>query len=207
MLPLVWFRRGLASLTIPKDLNMNIKWTVFAFVAGAALSWGVYVPLVHDAANRFGSNLRAFLMVGIAYFLVAVLVPCFFIFFKGDPTQKGAPNWGNSSITYGLLAGVAGAAGALCVIFAAKEAGSMAPLIVAPMVFAGAPIINTIASVTIFAHGKKFESFSGSFYIGLFVAIAGMLLVMFNKPNEIKVPTVTPATANATAGDAAKTPQ
>ena len=186
---------------------MNIKWTVLAFVAGAALSWGVYVPLVHDAASRFGSNLRAFLMVGIAYFLVAVLVPCFFIFIKGDPTQKGSPNWGSSSVTYGLLAGIAGAAGALCVIFAAKEAGSMAPLIVAPMVFAGAPIINTIASVTIFAHGKKFESFSGSFYIGLFVAIAGMLLVMFNKPNEIKVPSVTPTAANATAGDAAKTPQ
>ena len=194
-------------MTLPKDLNMNIKWTVFAFVAGAALSWGVYVPLVHDAANRFGSNLRAFLMVGIAYFLVAVLVPCFFIFFKGDPTQKGAPNWGSPSITYGLLAGVAGAAGALCVIFAAKEAGSMAPLIVAPMVFAGAPIINTIASVTIFAHGKKFESFSGSFYIGLFVAIAGMLLVMFNKPNEIKVSPVTPSAANAAAGDAVKPPQ
>ncbi len=197
----------MASLTLPKDLNMNIKWTVFAFVAGAALSWGVYVPLVHDAANRFGSNLRAFLMVGIAYFLVAVLVPCFFIFFKNDPTQKGAPNWGSSSVTYGLLAGVAGAAGALCVIFAAKEAGSMAPLIVAPMVFAGAPIINTIASVTIFAHGKKFESFSGSFYIGLFVAIAGMLLVMFNKPNEIKVSPVTPSAANAAAGDAVKPPQ
>ena len=187
---------------------MNIKWTVFAFVAGAALSWGVYVPLVHDAANRFGSNLRAFLMVGVAYFLVAVLIPSFFIFYKGDPTAKNLSNlnWGSWSITYGILAGVAGAAGALCVIFAAKEAGAAAPFIVAPMVFAGAPIINTIVSVTIFAHGKKFESLSPSFYIGLIVAIAGMLLVMFNKPNEIKIPSQPIAAAVATAGGGATTP-
>ena len=187
---------------------MNIKWTVLAFVAGAALSWGVYVPLVHDATTRFGSNLRAFLMVGIAYFLVAVLIPSFFIFYKGDPTAKDPAklNWTAPSITYGILAGIAGAAGALCVIFAVKEAGAMAPFVVAPMVFAGAPIINTIVSVTVFAHGKKFESLSPSFYIGLIVAIAGMLLVMFNKPNEIKAASQSVAAAGATAGGGSTTP-
>ena len=52
------------------------KWlVVLLFVAGAALSWGVYVPLVHGAAMKLQSNLRAFLFVGVAYFLVAVLVP------------------------------------------------------------------------------------------------------------------------------------
>ena len=188
---------------------MNIKWTVLAFVAGAALSWGVYVPLVHDATTRFGSTLRAFLMVGIAYFLVAVLIPSFFIFYKGDPTAKDSAklNWATPSITFGILAGIAGAAGALCVIFAVKEAGSAAPFIVAPLVFAGAPIINTIVSVTIFAHGKKFESLSASFYIGLVVAIAGMLLVMFNKPNEIKASAQPVAAFAATAGGGSTTPQ
>ena len=44
---------------------MNPKWLLVAtFVAGAALSWGVYVPLVHLATKNIGSNLRAFLMVG-----------------------------------------------------------------------------------------------------------------------------------------------
>ena len=187
---------------------MNIKWTVLAFVAGAALSWGVYVPLVHDAAIRFGSNLRAFLMVGIAYFLVAVLIPSFFIFYlKVDPTAKDAAklNWGTPSITYGILAGIAGAAGALCVIFAVKEAGSTAAFIVAPLVFAGAPIINTIVSVTIFAHGKKYESLSPSFYIALLVATAGMALVVINKPNEIK--NISPAAAAVGASSAAESPK
>ena len=59
------------------------------FVATAALSWGVYVPTVHAAADKLGSNLRAFLMVGVAYFLTAVLVPCLFIFvLNNDPTVR-----------------------------------------------------------------------------------------------------------------------
>jgi hypothetical protein len=95
---------------------------------------------------------------------VAVLIPSIFIFLlKNDPTVKNPADlsWAPMSLTWGLLAGIAGAAGALCVIFAVKEAGSIGPLIVAPLVFAGAPIINTIASMTFLSHGKKFEAPSG----------------------------------------------
>lgn len=165
-----------------------MKWTVYAFIAGAALSWGVYVPLVHDATTKLGSNLRAFLMVGVAYFLVAVLIPSIFIFLmKNDPTVKNpaALNWAPMSLTWGLMAGIAGAAGALCVIFAVKEAGAAGPLIVAPLVFAGAPIINTIASMTFLAHGKKFEAPSGVYYLGLVLAASGMAMVMLNKPKPV----------------------
>ena len=165
-----------------------MKWTVYAFIAGAALSWGVYVPLVHDATTKLGSNLRAFLMVGVAYFLVAVLIPSIFIFLmKNDPTVKNpaALNWAPMSLTWGLMAGIAGAAGALCVIFAVKEAGPIGPLIVAPLVFAGAPIINTIASMTFLAHGKKFEAPSGIYYLGLVLAASGMAMVMLNKPKPV----------------------
>jgi hypothetical protein len=168
----------------------SIKWTVFAYIAGAALSWGVYVPLVHKATASLGSNLRAFLMVGVAYFLVAVLVPAFFIFvLKNDPTVKNAAklNWASASLTVGLLAGAAGAIGALFVIFATRDAVAavgpvVGPLIVAPAVFAGAPIVNTIASMTIFAHGRKFEAPGAGFYLGLVLAAAGMVMVMVNKP-------------------------
>jgi drug/metabolite transporter (DMT)-like permease len=184
---------------------MSSKWMlILTFISGAALSWGIYVPLVHRATSELGTNLRAFLMVGVAYFLVAVLVPGFFIFvLKNDPTLKPTvtPNWNTSSLMWGLMAGVSGAVGALCVIFATKDAVSLlgpatGPLIVAPLVFAGAPIINTIASMTIFAHGKL-EKPSPSFYIGLVVAAAGMALVMVNKPKSI--PNSAPkATASST---------
>jgi branched-subunit amino acid transport protein len=191
---------------------MNIKWTVLAFIAGAALSWGVYVPFVHEATSKLGSNLRAFLMVGVAYFLVAVLVPGIFIFLlKNDPTVRNPAllNWNVGSLGWGLAAGISGAIGALCVIFATRDAVStlgpvVGPLIVAPLVFAGAPIINTIASITIFAHGRKFEPPSISFYIGLAVAAAGMVLVMVNKPKTVDVskapvaPSVAPVTPTVT---------
>lgn len=171
----------------------DIKWTVWAFVSGAALSWGIYVPLVHDATAKLGSNLRAFLMVGVAYFLVAVLVPGIFIFLlKSDPTAKDVSklNWFGPSVLSGILAGVSGAVGALCVIFATRDAVAsvgpvVGPLVVAPLVFAGAPIINTIASITIFAHGKKFEAPGLLFYVGLALAATGMATVMVNKPKAV----------------------
>ena len=87
-------------------------------------------------------------------------------------------------MTLGLLAGISGAAGALCVIFAVKEAGAAGPLIVAPLVFAGAPIVNTLASITFLSHGKKFDAPSGLFYVGLVLAASGMAMVMLNKPKE-----------------------
>lgn len=168
---------------------MNPKWLLVAtFVVGAALSWGVYVPLVHLATKNIGSNLRAFLMVGVAYFLVAVLVPSLFIFvLKNDPTAKPNVNWATGSLLWGLLAGISGAIGALCVIFATRDAVALAgpitgPLLVAPLVFAGAPIINTIASMTIFAHGQKIPAPAPQFYAGLCMAAIGMAMVMVYKP-------------------------
>ena len=84
------------------------KWMlVLLFVAGAALSWGNYVPMVHVAAQQLKSNLRAFLFVGIAYFLVAVLIPGIMIFLlKWDPTEKGTANFDFTPSMWGIAAGV-----------------------------------------------------------------------------------------------------
>ncbi len=89
-------------------------------------------------------------MVGVAYFLVAVLIPAFFLMVAKDPTAKANPNFNTVPMGWGLLAGTAGALGALCVIFAANTAGKAGVIYVAPLVFAGAPIINTIATITVF---------------------------------------------------------
>ncbi|MCH2202364.1 MAG: hypothetical protein MK102_10360 [Fuerstiella sp.] len=167
--------------------SLPVKPNVLLFVTMAALAWGVYVPLVHGAASKLGSSLRAFLMVGVAYFLTAVLVPCLFIFWmNNDPTVRDPTNvnFRVPNMMWGLAAGVAGAAGALCVIFAAKAAGPGAALYVAPLVFAGAPIINTIAAITIFSHGKTAAP-SAPFYLGLVLAAAGAAMVMVYKPGEI----------------------
>lgn len=186
-----------------KESNfMNIKVSVLLFIAGAAMSWGLYVPVVHKATAALGSNLRAFLMVGIAYFLVAVVVPCVFIFvLKNDPTASGkiAPNFQLTSMVWGVLAGVAGAVGALCVIFAVKTAGPGAAIYVAPLVFAGAPIINTFVSMTFFSHGAT-EKPGPLFFGGLILAASGAAMVMLFKPKPVAaapapIPVIEPAEA------------
>ena len=156
---------------------------VLLFVTGAALSWGVYVPIVHEASLQLKSNLRAFLFVGVAYFLVAVLIPSILIFvLKNDPTTKGVPNFDSGPVTWGLVAGVAGAVGALCIIFAANTAGPGSAIYVAPLVFAGAPIVNTIANMTYFHPVKMMPDWR--FFAGLALAAAGMAMVVLFKPQS-----------------------
>ena len=163
---------------------------VLMFVALAALSWGVYVPSVHVAATQLKSNLRAFLLVGVAYFLVAVLVPSFMIFvLNWDPTVKGTPNFEPRPMLWGLWAGTAGAIGALGVIFAVTAAGKGGAIYVAPLVFAGAPIINTIATITNFHPVKTMPDWR--FFAGLLLAAAGAAMVMIFKPQD--APHATPA--------------
>ena len=48
-------------------------WTLF--VVGAVISWGMYGPILHKGQVQLGNPLRALLCVGIAYFLIGVLVP------------------------------------------------------------------------------------------------------------------------------------
>ncbi|HLM59108.1 MAG TPA: hypothetical protein VK422_23590, partial [Pyrinomonadaceae bacterium] len=48
-------------------------WIIFAL--GAALAWGLYGPVLHQGQAALGSPLRALLCVGVAYFLIGVLVP------------------------------------------------------------------------------------------------------------------------------------
>lgn len=173
---------------------------VLAFIAGAVVSWGVYVPIVHRAAEQLHSSLRAFLFVGVAYFLTAVLIPVALIFiFNYDPTTKGhVPNFNIVPMSWGIAAGIAGAAGALCVIFAATKAGPGGALYVAPLVFAGAPIINTIVTMTIFHPVKKLPEFP--FFLGLILAAVGAALVMLYKPKP-EAPPKPAAVTTATASD------
>ena len=182
------------------------KWlTVALFIAGAALTWGVYVPSIHVAAGDkdvgLQSNLRAFLFVGVAYFLVAVLIPLALIFTGADPTAKPTANWNATGVTWGVVAGALGAAGALCVIFAVTAAkGSIGPLYVAPLVFAGAPIVNTLATLLYFHPVKTLPDWK--FFAGLALAAIGAVMVMLFKPADKPGP---PGPAEPTAAQVEET--
>ncbi len=126
-----------------------------AFVLGAVLSWGVYVPVLHEGQSKMGEgrpsagSVRAFLCVGLAYFLTAVVIPLILLWTdtaggeRLDFSRDGALN--TPALTFATLGGIAGAAGALCIILAIKNGGT--PLYIAPLVFAGAPIVNAIVSL------------------------------------------------------------
>lgn len=172
---------------------------VLLFIAGAAFSWGFYVPVVHEATAKIGSNLRAFLFVGVAYFLVAVIIPGIMISSSLDFTQTPKANWATSSMMWGILAGTAGAIGALCVIFAVKTGGAGSAIYVAPLVFAGAPIINTIATITIFHPAKELPDWK--FFAGLVMAAAGAAMVMLFKPKPAKAHAAPAPAATAPAED------
>lgn len=143
------------------------------FILGAALFWGSYVPILHHGQVLLKGPLRGFLCVGAAYFLTGVVVPLILIKgLKMEPWQ-----WNVEGTTYATVAGALGAAGALCIILAIKTGGS--PLIIAPLVFAGAPIINTLISIS----WKPPETSAGPlFYLGLLLAALGAFLVLRFKP-------------------------
>ena len=147
-------------------------WLVF--VVGAVLSWGAYVPTLHEGQTLLNKgSLRAFLCVGIAYFLTAVLIPLALLAAKMEPMEfniRGA--------SFATAAGVLGAAGALCIILALKFGGT--PTYVPPLVFAGAPIVNVFVSMA--WHPPKSAPALG-FYAGLVLAAVGAGLVLRFKPS------------------------
>jgi drug/metabolite transporter (DMT)-like permease len=161
----------------------NRMWLVYAVLAG--LCWGTYVPFVQQGIRGLGGNsLGSFLCVGIAYFIIAVVFPIA-MFVMGERT----PAWNAYGITFATLAGVAGALGALCVIFANRAAGqSDYKLYIAPIIFAAAPLLNTLISLV--WHPSRAEGVMNfglkhtphwTLFLGIVLVGAGAALVLYSK--------------------------
>jgi uncharacterized membrane protein YhhN len=148
--------------------------TWMLFVAGAVLSWGLYGPWLHKGQVALGSPLRAFLCVGAAYFLAAVLAPA-----ASLASQGQLRGWNGPGVTSATIAGILGAMGALCVIYSFRAGG--APLWVMPLVFAGAPVVNVL--YTMWEHPPKTAP-SPLLYVGFVLAAAGGYLVLHYKPQS-----------------------
>ena len=145
-------------------------WIVFAL--GAALAWGLYGPVLHNGQVQLGSPMRALLCVGVAYFLVGVLVPVIFLSSQGQ--LNGFTLKGSLAATLG---GTLGAAGAVCIIFAFRAGGL--PTYVMPLVFAGAPLVNVLFSMVL--HPPKTAP-NPLLYLGFILAASGAGLVLYFKP-------------------------
>src|ERR671910_821493 len=138
--------------------------TWLAFVAGAVLSWGVYGAMLHQGQVKLGNPMRALLCVGIAYFLIAVLVPLAVLTAQG----QGLSGFNRAGTTGATVAGALGALGAVCIIFAFRTGGT--PTYVMPLVFGGAPLVNVL--YTMATHPPKTAP-SPMLYVGFLVTAIG----------------------------------
>lgn len=165
-------------------------WLTFALLT--VVSWGVYGVFLHTGstamADPVNGRIKAFLFVGIAYFLTAVLAPAALLMLKGASwafPAKGA--W------WSLIAGIVGAIGALGVLLAFGAKGN--PGVVMSIVFAGAPIVNATLSLILHPPVGGWGSIKPQFYLGILLAALGGTLVTFYKPAT--APARAPSSAHA----------
>ena len=144
-----------------------------AFVAGAVLSWGIYGAMLHKGQVALGNPMRALLCVGVAYFLIGVLIPAATLASQGE--LRGFNAAGTTTAT---VAGALGALGAACIIFAFRAGGS--PLYVMPLVFGGAPLVNVLTSA-ILAPPKT--EVNPLLYLGFLIAAIGAAMVLYFRPS------------------------
>ncbi len=145
---------------------------MLAAIALTAFCWGVYGPVLHFGREAMHSNLRPFMCVGIAYFVIAVIVPLALLARGGE---RGG--WTSKGVLWSLLAGTAGALGALGVILALGFGGK--PIYVMPLVFGGAPVVNTLFTAFM---NRAFDQLKAPFLAGLILVITGAVTVLVFKP-------------------------
>jgi hypothetical protein len=150
-------------------------------IALTALCWGAYGPVLHKGqAAMAGSRMRPFICVGVAYFLVAVVVPVLLIQAQTEPVGV----WTVPGTVWSLAGGAAGAIGALGIIMAFNYGGK--PVYVMPLVFGGAPVVNTFTTVlTALAAGKPLTT-SPVFFIALLTVTVGAVTVLVFAPRPGK---------------------
>jgi hypothetical protein len=157
----------------------GLTWLLFALTTVAC--WGVYGVFLHTGQvamqDPVNGRYKAFLFVGLAYFLTAVLAPLALLIAKGAAfsgyTTKG--------MGWSLLAGIVGAAGAFGVLLAFGARGT--PAVVMSIVFAGAPVVNALYALWLHPPAGGWGSIRWPFYAGIALAALGGCLVTYFKPN------------------------
>ncbi|MCC6908059.1 MAG: hypothetical protein IT430_08980 [Phycisphaerales bacterium] len=152
-------------------------WITFALMTVAC--WGVYGIFLHtgqvNMADPSSGRYKAFLWVGIAYFLIAVLAPAGMLLAVGSSWSMPA-----KGIAWSLLAGVVGAVGAFCVLLAFGAKGN--PAVVMSIIFAGAPIVNAIVAIWMHPPAGGVGAIRWPFFLGILMAAGGGTLVTLYKP-------------------------
>jgi drug/metabolite transporter (DMT)-like permease len=168
-------------------------WVLFSLLTVGC--WGLYGVFLHTGQLAMNDSVhgryKAFLWVGIAYFLTAVLAPLAMLWFKG-----AAWTFTGKGIGWSLFAGILGAVGAFGVLLAFGAKGT--PAVVMSIVFAGAPILNALYSLILHPPAGGWGKLPWQFVMGIVLAAVGGCLVTLYKPAPppAKPKTVAQAPAN-----------
>jgi hypothetical protein len=174
---------------LPDQANQqNLTWLYFALMTVAC--WGVYGVFLHNGqtamADPVNGRYKAFLFVGIAYFLTAVLAPLVVLLANGSSWDMPLRGMG-----WSLIAGIVGAAGAFGVLLAFGAKG--APPVVMSIVFAGAPIVNATVAIIMHPPAGGLGALRWPFVLGLVLAAVGGCLVTLYRPMPKPAPKIAAA--------------
>jgi drug/metabolite transporter (DMT)-like permease len=154
-----------------------MNWLLFALMT--VVSWGLYGAFLHTGQmgmqDPVNGRYKAFLFVGLAYFLTAVLAPLGMLLAKGASWDMRP-----TGMVWSLVAGIAGAVGAFCVLLAFGAKGT--PAVVMSIVFAGAPVVNALYSIWQHPPAGGLGAIKPQFFLGIVMAAVGGCLVTYYKP-------------------------
>ena len=169
-----------------------MTWLYWALLT--VFSWGIYGVILHKARGEMPmgteaphASLKAFLFVCIAYAVIGV-VAAVVIKMRGS-------DWSLTStgVTWSLVAGIAGAVGAFALVLSLGKASPIfaaaAAAAVMPIVFAGAPLVNTITAMALHPPKDGLKSLPPLFIVGCLLAAGGAFLVAKYAPSNTGVET------------------
>ena len=161
----------------------SYNWLFFAL--GTVVTWGLYGIFLHSGQvgmqDPVNGRYKAFLFVGVAYFLTAVLAPLAILIIRGSDW-----NFPSKGLWLSLFAGVLGAVGAFFVLLSLgalfAQGNKSAPAIVMSIIFAGAPVVNAVVSLTMHPPAGGIGAIRWQFVLGILMAAFGGFLVTKFKP-------------------------
>lgn len=167
-----------------------MNWLIYSLMT--ALFFGLYGIFLHTgqiamkdpALGRY----KAFLFVGVAYLVIAVIVPIIMLKFQGASLK-----FPMKGISLSFVAGLLGALGAFCILLAFGAKGT--PAAVMSIVFAGAPIVNAIVSMKLHPPKGGVSAVPWQFFLGIILAAMGGCLVTIYKPAPAPAHAKTPPSA------------
>ncbi len=180
---------------------MKMSWLTYALMT--VFFWGVYGVILHMGRGAMPgtppnatpegahAGLKAFLLVCVAYAVIGVIAG---FVLKGRGSNF---SYTTSGFSISLVAGIAGAAGALTLVLALGAASPIykaaAAAAVMPIVFGGAPIVNSALAMLLHPPEGGLRALPFQFVLGIILAAAGGVLVAMYAPSNTGGGTAKPA--------------